>query len=83
MIWQKLQDVLPLIGQGLMAVAHLPIPAVWDKATVKVVMTHHAMEILYVAPITVCGSLGLELVAQTAAFLLAFMIMQPILQASK
>ena len=53
MMWQKLQDVLPLIGQmGLMAVAILPIPALLEKATVTVMMTHHALEILYVATTT-------------------------------
>ena len=49
MIWKKLQNVLPLIG--VMAVVLLPSPAVLEKAAV--ILTQHALEILYVATITV------------------------------
>ena len=67
MIWQKLQNVLPLIG--VIAVVLLPIPAALEKGTVTVVTTHHALEIFTVAVITVRGILGLELVMQTAALM--------------
>ena len=45
-----------------MAVAHRPIPAALEKETATKVMTHHALEILYVELITVLRILGLELV---------------------
>ena len=71
LIWQELQNVLPLIGimvLRVMVVAQLPIPVVLEKETVTVVMTTHVVEVLYVAPITVRVILGLDLVLQTAAF---------------
>ena len=62
MIWQKLQNVLLLIG--VIVVALLPIPAVLEKETVTKMMTLHALEIFAVAPITVFGMLE---AVQTAA----------------
>jgi hypothetical protein len=49
MMWQKLQDVLPLIG--VIAVVLLPSPAALDKETATVMMS--AVELLHVVPITV------------------------------
>ena len=66
LIWRRLQNVLPLVG--IMTVALLPIPVVFENETVTVIMTTHVVENLYVAPITVRVILGLELVLQTAAF---------------
>ena len=64
MMWQKLQDVLPLliiiIIMIVIVVALLPNPVVLEKGTVTVIMS--VVEILYVATITVCRILGLATV---------------------
>jgi len=51
MLWQKLLNVLLLIG--VIVVALLPIPAVLEKETVTKMMTLHALEIFAVALTTV------------------------------